>query len=94
MDEIDWDSQKRESNLAKHGIDFADLHELFEDPNLVEKVDSRRNYGETRIQVVGQARGRVLFVVYTWRGSARRMISARKATREERRDYEEKSTRA
>jgi len=88
MKDLDWDSRKRESNLTKHGIDFADLANIFKDPNLVEQIDSRRDYGETRRQAIGQIEGRVLFVVYTWRGGVRRLISARRATREERKIYE------
>ncbi len=92
MNVFEWDSQKRESNFVKHGIDFVELSDFFNDPNLVEQIDSRIDYGETRVQALGRFRGRVLFVVYTWRDSARRLISARKATREERKIYETRST--
>lgn len=92
MSEASWDSQKRETNLVKHGIDFADLVDFFGDPNLLERIDSRRDYGETRVQALGRYEDHVLFVVYTWRDDTRRLISARRATREERKIYEARST--
>lgn len=91
MKNSNWDSQKRESNLVKHGIDFSDLYDFFDDPNLVERIDSRRDYGEIRRQALGHSQGHVLFVVYTWREDTRRLISARRATREEREIYEARS---
>jgi uncharacterized DUF497 family protein len=88
MKEATWDSRKRESNLAKHGIDFADIAEFFDDQNLVEQSDTRRDYGEPRLQALGRVGSEVLFVAYTWRDGKRRLISARKASREERQIYE------
>lgn len=87
-----WDSRKRESNLVKHGIDFGDLSDFFDDPYLVERIDSRKDYGEIRRQALGRNQGRVLFVVYTWRDDTRRLISVRRATLEEREIYESHST--
>jgi len=91
MTNSNWDSRKRESNLVKHGIDFDDLSDFFDDPNLVERIDSRRDYGEVRRQALGRNQGHVLFVVYTWRDDTRWLISARRATREERKIYEARS---
>ncbi len=53
---------------------------------LLETVDDR-DYGETRINVMGVVRGRVFFVTTTWRGAKRRIISARKANADEQRAY-------
>jgi hypothetical protein len=53
---------KREANLVKHGVDFADAVEVFADPLRIERVDQRRAYAEKRRQAVGTVRGHVLFV--------------------------------
>ena len=85
--EFEWDSAKRASNLAKHGIDFADAVEAFEAPMLV-AVDSRADYGETRFAGIGRAAGRVIVVVWTEREDVIRLISARRANAKERTRYE------
>ena len=80
----EWDSAKAEENRRKHGIDFLDAIPALEDPRRLEYVDDRHNYGEDRMQVIGMAETRVLFVVTTDRGDDNcRMISARRATRDE-----------
>lgn len=60
---------------VKHGIDFANIKPIFTNP-IVEIIDNRRDYGETRTILLGQIKGRVLSVVYTQRGSVKRIISA------------------
>jgi hypothetical protein len=84
--EFEWDENKRQSNLSKHGIDFVDAAKIFDRP-VLERVDNRYDYGETRIVGLGEVNGVVLFVVYTWRGEVRRIISARRATKRERNKY-------
>ena len=81
-----WDAAKRSANLAKHGIDFGDAVQIFEGP-VLEKIDRRRDYGEDRIAAIGVAMGLELYVVYTVRGGERRIISARRANRHERKAY-------
>ena len=83
---FEWDARKNAVNLAKHGIDFAGASRMFEGP-VLERLDDRKDYGETRIAAVGVVEGRELFVVYTMRGENRRIISARKANRHEREAY-------
>jgi uncharacterized protein len=83
---FEWDERKRQANLAKHGVDFRDVTELF-DGDTVEIVDSRQDYGETRINSLGEIEGRIYVVAYTWRGVNRRIISARKANAREQRTY-------
>ena len=61
---------------------------IFDGPTL-EWDDVRQDYGERRIQTIGQVDEDVLFVVYTWRGAVRRIISARLANRRERDAYRE-----
>jgi uncharacterized protein len=84
--EFEWDERKRRINLAKHGIDFADLEPLFRGP-ITDNADRRREYGEARSIAVGRVGGIIASVVYTWRGGTRRIISARKANRDEREDF-------
>lgn len=86
MEPLVWDEQKRVANLRKHGIDFAFLYELFAD-FISERVDDRKDYGEVRWMAYGILRGEVVFVVYTRREYAIRIISARKASRKETEGY-------
>jgi uncharacterized DUF497 family protein len=80
--------KRGQANLVKHGVDFVDALEVFGDAQRVERIDERREYGEERRQVVGRVRGLLLFVVYASRGEVRRVISARKASSNERRAYD------
>ncbi len=84
---FEWDEAKREANFVKHGVDFADALEVFSDPLRMERIDRRREYDEERHQVIGCVSDQVVFVVYTLRGRTRRMISARRASRNERQAY-------
>ncbi|MCE2665226.1 MAG: BrnT family toxin [Microcystis sp. M53603_WE2] len=59
---------------------------MFSGP-IIERVDNRQNYGEIRVILVATIDNIVLVVVYTWRGSVRRIISARRANNRERRTY-------
>lgn len=77
---------KNAANLAKHGIGFRDAVRIFEGP-VLEKIDSRRHYGEERVAAIGVAMGLELYVVYTKRADKRRIISARRANRDEREAY-------
>jgi hypothetical protein len=84
---FEWDESKREANLAKHGIDFVDAVLIFDGP-VLERPDVRQDYGEARIGAFGKVEGRVLLLLYTWRGKKRRLISARKAGSDERKEYQ------
>ena len=90
---FEWDEDKREKTLRERGIDFVDAARVWKDPIRQERVDRRHNYGETRVQTIGRSQLGILFVVYTERGyedgeEIIRIISARKADKQERRDYE------
>lgn len=87
--EFEWDENKRRSNIEKHGIDFVAAAAVFKDKDRIAAEDDRKDYGEVRIQVIGEAKPGVLFVVYTERdsGNTARLISARKANRKERATY-------
>jgi uncharacterized DUF497 family protein len=83
-----WNDDKAIANLRKHGVDFADAVSVFSDDLALTISDER--FDEERLITIGlDGWGRVLVVVYTLRGGAIRIISARKATKQERRQYEE-----
>ncbi len=85
--EYEWDEQKNESNLTKHGIDFVDAHHIFLTPVLT-ALDDRLDYGEDRWVGLGLLDGRVVKVVYTEPDEqTRRIISVRKALQYERKQY-------
>lgn len=89
MECFTWDERKRISNITKHGIDFLDVVEVFDDPDRIEVEDKRENYGEIRTQTIGTVSGVVIFVVYTHRHGKNRIISVRKANKNERKTYYE-----
>jgi uncharacterized DUF497 family protein len=83
----EWDPAKARRNLQKHGVDLADAVAVFEDEYALTLEDPSSE--EPRWVSVGLDHlGRVLVVVYTWRGDKIRLISARPATPRERRQYE------
>ncbi len=84
----EWDVEKASRNLRRHRISFEVAQNVFSDPLRLSGVDSRNDYGEERWWVLGHARGALVFVIYTERAASTRIISARKATRHERRRYE------
>ena len=84
---LEWDREKAAANLRKHSIDFADAAMVLEDPLALTQPDERHR--EERFVTIGvDALGRILVVVYSWRGANVRLISARRATPSERRQYE------
>jgi uncharacterized DUF497 family protein len=86
--QYEWDNGKAALNLRKHGVDFRDAIAALEDRNRVEEIDTRFVYGEERIRVIGMARRDVLFVIITLRGqNTCRVISARRASRDEQNRY-------
>jgi uncharacterized DUF497 family protein len=86
---VTWDPIKARANLAKHDVRFSDAESVLFDPGALTKEDENTE-GEQRFVSVGSdAMGRVLTVVYSYQGEDIRMISARQATRTERRTYEE-----
>jgi uncharacterized DUF497 family protein len=86
---FDWDPVKAASNRRKHGVSFEDATTVFDDPLALFLADWE--HGEPRIVVIGTARSaRVLFVVSVEQaGDVLRLVSARRATKAERRQYEE-----
>jgi hypothetical protein len=85
---LDHDPMKAAANLKKHGVSFADAEGVLHDPMAI-TIEDLDAVGERRYVTIGLgSAGDVLVVVYTERGSEYRLISARRATRKERRTYE------
>ncbi len=74
----DWDEAKRQSNLAKHGVDFADVA-WFDWATAITEADTRFDYGELRKIATGKLGGRLYIVTFTTRGAVTRIINIRKA---------------
>lgn len=84
---FEWDERKEQINITKHGIDFATASHVFLDPNRMEYYDQPHSTAtEDRYVTIGYA-GAVLTVVYTERRETLRIISARAATKKERKAY-------
>ncbi len=87
--EFEWDVGKASSNLAKHGISFAEATTVFGDPLELTIPDPLHSDAEPRFVSVGLSEaGRFVVVTYAERGQRIRIISARQATPRERRQYE------
>ncbi len=91
MDVIfEWDEHKAERNKQKHGVSFDEAQTVFIDTLSVMKPDVDHSNTEERLVIIGTSHtNRVIVVSYTERGDRIRLISARKATRHERKQYEE-----
>jgi uncharacterized DUF497 family protein len=88
--QFEWDPIKDAHNRAKHGVSFDEAKTVFEDTLFICFADPSHSQGEARYLMLAQShQGRLLVVAYTERGGALRLISAREATRRERKRYEE-----
>jgi uncharacterized protein len=86
---IEWDEAKNASNIEKHGVSFTMAALIFDGPVLTFE-DDRRDYGEQRLNSIGSASGVVILTVtHTDRQGVTRIISARPASRRERKRYDE-----
>jgi len=81
--DFEWDDIKAAENVRNHGVSFAQAALAFRDPFAVEWIDLREAYGEERIILLGMTGSQVLTVVYTERAERIRIISARRATKNE-----------
>ena len=87
---FEWDNHKAEANLRKHGVSFEEAQTVFTDPLSITLADPDHSEDEERFIDIGMSDDRrVLVVVYTERGQRIRLISARKATPAERKQYYE-----
>jgi len=88
--EITWDIVKARSNRLKHRIPFSDVEPVFYDPNAI-SIEDTDSEGEARYIVIGHdSLGRLVVATYTYRGSTIRLISARRASKVERGEYEKR----
>ncbi len=88
---FEWDVAKAEANFRKHGVRFSETCPVFEDDYAISVADDESDPRESRFVSIGTgAKGRVLVVVYSYRGVNIRVISARVAEAHERRPYEAK----
>lgn len=87
--EFEWDINKEQTNIAKHGVDFAEASTVFGDPLELTIADPDHSIGELRfLSLAYSTRHRLLVVSYPERGDRIRIISARPATSSERKYYE------
>ena len=86
---FEWDDNKEQKNIAKHGLDFSTAVLVFGDENRIEMYDEAHSATEDRYITIGAINGvvTVLYVVYTERSEVIRIISARCATRREKEVY-------
>jgi uncharacterized protein len=80
---FEWHDDKARQNFLKHGVTFDEAKAVFSDPFSFTRYDDRFDYGEDRLVIIGMSAARVLYVVAVERDGPIRIISARKATREE-----------
>jgi uncharacterized DUF497 family protein len=89
--EFEWDQRKDRKNRKAHGVAFEDAKAAFWDPLSLTISDPTHSIGEERFVLLGLSRqGRLLYVVHRDLGDRIRIISARRATKKEMKDYEEK----
>ena len=90
---FEWDDEKAQANLERHGISFGEATEVFYDPNALEDFDTQHSGEETRFFIIGLSSRRLLYVIYAERkADVVRIISARKAVKREQEDYERGKT--
>ncbi len=88
--QFEWDKTKAELNRQKHGVEFDEAQTIFVDELSITMPDPDHSDEENRMMMIGLSRtNRLLVVIFTERGRKIRLISARKATRAERKKYEE-----
>jgi uncharacterized DUF497 family protein len=87
---FEWDEEKAATNKAKHGVSFEEACTAFSDPLFIDFYDPDHSEDEHRYILVGETQnGRLLLVSYTEREDSIRLISAREATKAERKAYEQ-----
>ncbi len=89
---FEWDDIKEAANVGKHGIRFDEAATVFDDPNVYVEDATRAEFGERRWKAIGSVGPALVAVIFTVRGDRRRIISARRAKRDERRSYDQGAT--
>ena len=87
--DVVWDPEKARLNLKKHGVRFSDAEMVFFDPHALTREDTDTEHEQRFVTIGMDSCERVLVAVYAYRGEDIRLISARPATKRERRSYEE-----
>jgi uncharacterized DUF497 family protein len=85
--QFEWDADKAEANFLKHGVPFEAAVDVFLDVDRLEEADTRRSYAEERYNTIGIVSGVCFSVTFTMRDGIGRIISARRASRKERKRY-------
>ena len=88
---FEWDAGKEAHNVRKHGVRFVFASRVFDDPHRVDVDVSRGQDGEPRHKAIGVIDGTLFAVIFTMRGAARRIISARRTNTKEDRQYADHS---
>jgi len=89
---FEWGGRKESANRRKHRVEFVEASSVFDDPLSITVPDPDHSIDEERFVIVGMSgRRNLLVVVHTVRGERIRLVSARSATKHERRNYEETS---
>jgi uncharacterized protein len=91
--EFEWDPAKDAINTAKHGFDFTTAGRVFDDPFHYVEESPRSGIDELRWKAVGRVDEPVIAVIFTVRQGRHRIISARRARSNERREYDRRATR-
>ena len=87
---FEWDDEKARTNLQKHGIGFDEASTIFDDPLFITALDDEHSIDEERYITIGlSSKQRILMVAHTERNENIRIISARKATKNEEKLYQE-----
>lgn len=87
---FEWDSKKEEKNIVKHDVSFEEASSVFDDALFITFLDEEHSIGEDRYITIGLSeKGRLLMVAHADRNDRIRIISARKATRDEEKFYQE-----
>jgi len=88
---FEWDKNKAKTNLRKHRVSFEEAETVFEDDFTVTIIDDAHSFDEKRFVTIGESlAGRLLIVSHTFDEKKIRIISARKPTKTERKDYEKR----
>ena len=89
---FDWDENKAQRKFEKHGVKFKHVIHVFSDADRVIQDDDKWDYGEDRFKLIGKYQSRLYAIIFTKRGEEYyRIISARKADKDEKREYWENS---
>ena len=87
FDEVEWDHAKAEMNVEKHDVAFIDAANVFLDIDRIEQISPDGRSPEPRWKTVGRSSDLLIAVIFTIRGMNVRIITARRASRRERREY-------